>query len=184
VGVVNPAPTWCARTDKDDAPRAAHMKIMNGTTPEHEGTDPSRGQDTVISLLARQLTREQDKNAALGADRDSLVAELSKEGGEKNAYKQSMIAARAQRDQARAELARRCSTHVEAEAAWARCRSPRPRTWHSGDPEPEGVRKVRDTCWGGEWFLAENESRWQRFGSLVPWEQLMEQVGPLTEVLE
>lgn len=159
------------------------MKIMNGTTPEHEGTDPSRGEDTVESLRA-ELRRERDKSAALCADRDSLIAELSKEGGEKDAYKQSMIAARAQRDQARAELARRCATHVEAEAAWARRRSPRPRRWHSGDPEPEGVRKVRDTCWGGEWFLAENESRWQRFGSFVPWEQLMEQVGPLTEVLE
>jgi len=152
------------------------MKIMNGTTPEHEGTDPSRGGDTVESLRA-ELRSERDKSAALCADRDSLIAELSKEGGEKDAYKQSMIAARA-------ELARRCATHVEAEAAWARCRRPRPRRWHKGDPEPEGVRKVRDTYWGGEWFLADDESRWQRFGSFVPWEQLMEQVGPLTEVLE
>lgn len=130
-----------------------------------------------MESLRAELRSERDKSAALCADRDSLIAELSKEGGEKDAYKQSMIAARA-------ELARRCATHVEAEAAWARCRRPRPRRWHKGDPEPEGVRKVRDTYWGGEWFLADDESRWQRFGSFVPWEQLMEQVGPLTEVLE
>lgn len=70
-----------------------------------------------MESLRAELRREQDKSAALCADRDSLIAELSKVGGEKDAYKQSMIAARAQRDQARAELARRCATHVEAEAA-------------------------------------------------------------------
>jgi len=159
------------------------MEIMKGTTPEHGGTEPSRGEETVESSRAERDDLANDLGTArvqCARTNEQLFEALRKA----DAARVALAATRVQRDEARAELARRCATHVEAEAAWARCRRPRPRRWHSDDPEPEGVRKVRDTYWGGEWFLADNESRWQRFGSFVPWDQLMEQVGPLTEVLE
>ncbi len=83
--------------------------------------------------------------------------------------------------EANAEIARLRATH--AEAAWERPEWA-PRMWHGGDPEPEGVRFVRDhdgvmwgrvgAAWESDWPLTYRES----------WPELARRSKSLTEVAE
>ncbi len=83
--------------------------------------------------------------------------------------------------EANAEIARLRATH--AEAAWERPEWA-PRVWHGGDPEPEGVRFVRDhdgvmwgrvgVAWEADWPLRYSE----------PWPVLARRSYSLTEVSE
>jgi len=76
------------------------------------------------------------------------------------------------------DLVRLRSTHAEAEAAWERCKR-QPRVWHTGDPEPEGVTRVRDRE-GDEWVKGDDGG----WGSRMHFTTISDDYGPLTEVLD
>jgi len=76
-------------------------------------------------------------------------------------------------------IARLRATHVEAEAAWARCKR-QPRVWKAGDPEPVGVSRVQDDD-GDQWVNTGNG--WVMSGDGRTWRRVAMRYAPLTEVL-
>jgi len=123
---------------------------------------------------------------SLRAERDELRADIAH-------AENAADALRAERDEANAALARSRATHDEAEAAWGRAQQ-KPQVWCAGDHEPPMTTPLlplldkhgrRWSRWYANCWCCHNEHGKQLppHPGLLRWRELLNDFGPLTEVL-
>ncbi len=124
---------------------------------------------------------------------ESLRAERDSARQDADGWKSSAHEIEDQRDAAYAALARSRATHTEAEDAWARAKQ-KPQVWCAGDHEPPMTTPLlqlldkhgrRWSRWYTNCWCCHNEHGKQLppHPGLLLWRELLNDFGPLTEVI-
>ncbi len=167
--------TDCLPGDVDSLLRAVHALRC-----EADRLEPP---ETMESLRAE---RDELRRLLDGIDEEGLRADT--------AHAENVAdALRAELDEANAALARSRATHDEAEAAWGRAKQ-KPQVWCAGDHEPPMTTPLlplldkhgrRWSRWYTNCWCCHNEHGKQLppHPGLLRWRELLNDFGPLTEVI-